>query len=677
MSKFSVLNPRCAVPYPPLRIVSKLILWFVVWNWGFLWFDSSAFASTTSLEQRIRTHSKRATTPELDPALRDRLQTQIHFLQSLQNQMTPPSNCQATSHLDESQLEAAEELFTQVKKYDVPDISPLDIWELSQYIEVNADMWREHPLQPIVPFPLRRSKELGHLPVEFSFDNQKRLFVDFHLPISSGSFGSVYRLFGYRTRVNAAKKIMKLPDRSLAEQLSPRSRSKLDKSAQSVVLSFRDECVNLKKVSALAPHDQVGLVETFNIKNGEIVQNLYDEDLGHYLWSARSQGRQIAEADVMKLYLQLGKGLDTLHSKLGMVHSDIKPNNILLSFPTNAEGIIQAVHADFGLSYDAARSALHDSNYKPNGGTLDFMPPEHFRNWTGNSLAEKVENAKKGDVFALSASLAEAIRPTLLGWRKCGSPKTHSYRACFDAVFADMQRSLEQTPDPISEFLLQGMSAVPQSRPSASQWTHQLRSLLEPSVTTTDPGHIEELRNQGFNAPSLVDIKDLASGESDRTSSEKRRLLRGDLTGSRSLDMLAIRSSPPSPLTPSVPPVLRSAPVRSGYRPILIDRARSTPTGIADSVPAVRPERLRVNSNAPPERDDSSSRSEGHFIDISLDGSLLSRRQALNRFYRYDRPSEQKSLSEKSFAPHPSLFDLPRMRLLRRLEELPSHPRDD
>ena len=78
---------------------------------------------------------------------------------------------------------------------------------------------------------------------------------------------------------------------------------------------------------------------------GVIVTDLYDMDLSTFLQRRSGIVTQKAAWEISR---QLATGLAHVH-KTGVIHRDIKPQNVLVSFDMD-EGIVRVVLADFGLA---------------------------------------------------------------------------------------------------------------------------------------------------------------------------------------------------------------------------------------------------------------------------------------------------------------------------------------
>src|SRR5262249_15153052 len=116
-----------------------------------------------------------------------------------------------------------------------------------------------------------------------------------------------------------------------------------------------------------------------------VMEFVEGESLGQRL----ERERRLPEADAIRLLAQVAQGLHKAH-KRGLVHRDVKPDNILLT----PDG--QAKLADLGL----VKELEADLNLTRTGrglGTPHFMAPEQFRN---------AKNADaRCDIYSLAATL--------------------------------------------------------------------------------------------------------------------------------------------------------------------------------------------------------------------------------------------------------------------------------
>ena len=101
--------------------------------------------------------------------------------------------------------------------------------------------------------------------------------------------------------------------------------------------------------------------------------------------------RQMGLADVVRLLIDVGSGIDALHGA-GLVHRDLKPANILL----DEDG--RALIADFGLAKDPQGTVLTRPGHVV--GSMDYMAPEQIR-------GEEV--GPPADVYALGCIAHECL----------------------------------------------------------------------------------------------------------------------------------------------------------------------------------------------------------------------------------------------------------------------------
>ena len=174
--------------------------------------------------------------------------------------------------------------------------------------------------------------------------------------LSSGQFGHVvkarHRLDGIVYAVKITKK-----------QLRPNS---------------REERVAMNEVfahAAMMKHRHV--VRYFNswVENGHLhIQNEFCEggSLDQQIDECRARGARFAEAELKKLLVQVGRGLQYLHGKR-LVHLDIKPGNILITFGEEDAGLLPLpVSPDSGAASGDGATALAPSHYYATGDTVKY-----------------------------------------------------------------------------------------------------------------------------------------------------------------------------------------------------------------------------------------------------------------------------------------------------------------
>ncbi|HEY8666116.1 MAG TPA: serine/threonine-protein kinase [Tepidisphaeraceae bacterium] len=168
------------------------------------------------------------------------------------------------------------------------------------------------------------------------------------------------------------------------------------------------------------------------------------------------QGRKLSPADAVAVLRQVLGGLGYAH-KSGIVHRDVKPENILIherafSEGFNAEGVVKVT--DFGLGRAATSTAvgsiaysasLNDAAGKDIAGTLDYMAPEQR---SGGNVDGRA------DLYACGVVLYEM----LTGERPAGTdvpsdlnPATPKY---LDEAFRKSYARLDKRYPSAEEFLL-------------------------------------------------------------------------------------------------------------------------------------------------------------------------------------------------------------------------------
>jgi serine/threonine protein kinase len=141
---------------------------------------------------------------------------------------------------------------------------------------------------------------------------------------------------------------------------------------ETIVKKFEDEARKMATLQSELVHTNIVYVQNFHKDDDGlfiIMEYFRGEDLSQYL---SSLGEPMDPIDVRNIIKQILEAFVHVH-KLGIVHKDIKPSNILI----NNQKKIKIV--DFGIS-----EILQDSDYSKTRnqtmGTLPYMSPEQIRN---------------------------------------------------------------------------------------------------------------------------------------------------------------------------------------------------------------------------------------------------------------------------------------------------------
>jgi serine/threonine protein kinase len=203
--------------------------------------------------------------------------------------------------------------------------------------------------------------------------------------IGRGGMGAVYYGLHLRLGIEVAVKILPF---HLAEQ-NPDTIQRFSQEAQ---------------FSARIQSDHLVRVLDINEENGLfflVMEFVYGESAGVYLKRLKREGKKgLPEQEAIKLSIAACKGLAAAH-KAGVVHRDIKPDNILI--PQRADGSYEferAKLADLGLS----RTENEDKGLTVTQvamGTPGFMAPEQADD------AKRV--TKSADIYSMGACIYDLI----------------------------------------------------------------------------------------------------------------------------------------------------------------------------------------------------------------------------------------------------------------------------
>jgi serine/threonine protein kinase len=177
----------------------------------------------------------------------------------------------------------------------------------------------------------------------------------------------------------------------------------------------------------------------------------------------------IPEAEAVRLIAQVCDGLQRAH-KQGLVHRDVKPDNILI----NQEGVAKLT--DMGL----VKEVENDMNLTKTGrglGTPHFMAPEQFRN------AKNVD--VRGDIYSLGATLYSMVTGEIpfdnVSPLDCWMKKIRN-------DFPSPKELNPKISDRVDWAIRRAMSAEPNARPSSCR---EFLEDLTGQTRNTTPTHLK------------------------------------------------------------------------------------------------------------------------------------------------------------------------------------------
>lgn len=255
--------------------------------------------------------------------------------------------------------------------------------------------------------------------------------------IGRGGMGEVYEAEDFNLNRTVAIKIMRS---SLAEQ--ERFRQRFQQEAQ---------------LAAQLNHPNIVTVLDFGVEGRQmfLVMEYVPISLRGYLKELyRNQRKTIELAEAADLVKQIADALHYAHQQ-GMIHSDIKPDNILLK-PLSSGGQYTAFRAlltDFGLAKLVQGNTMSIKGQAAEG-TYAYMSPEQFRGG---------EITPQSDIYSLGVMLYE-----LATGRQPFQPEPRSLKEAYEAHVniipprpSDIRRGI---PPKLEEIILKCMAKDPRER---------------------------------------------------------------------------------------------------------------------------------------------------------------------------------------------------------------------
>jgi hypothetical protein len=369
----------------------------------------------------------------------------------------------------ESFEEFSKNLKTAVNYFD--GLPPKVLWELIYCIETKETKWKDncnrHRNGPFEHEALEEKHckfSSKHTPIRVEFDEKcEQIFLsNFGVILGEGWFKRYETGIEYKKWKPLARGELKKPDNLKAAE------------------DWEYERSILNEIMTWPSKQQVGLVQTYYADPRRVFQPRY-EDMITFLNSPSAE--QVDLLSRLQIGRQLSRGLENFHLK-GMVHRDIKPDNIVLKdlqSPMRVEGR----YTDFGLAFNAT-TRVEQGNL-PARGTTSYFAPEQLNSVPiGNSVAEKVENAKKADVFsqAISLLLLMEIEPmTVKKLTVCLQNRKGNFEYC-SVILKELKDNLQSHyPDEASLFR-KALEVNPKDRSSAAEFRKGFDQLSQQAFWT-------------------------------------------------------------------------------------------------------------------------------------------------------------------------------------------------
>ena len=199
----------------------------------------------------------------------------------------------------------------------------------------------------------------------------------------------------------------------------------------------------------------------------------------YYLISEKVEGKSpsmeyIAALDEEKKLLLLKSVAHCfydLHS-VGIVHSDVKPNNILVKATKNGNYVAKLIDFDSGFLKGTA------INNKELGGELTYLAPETFLGIYG----EDVHPDEKSDIFGLGLMFHEYYCGFLPYFDQ--NEYEYPYEAALDGGL--LNPDTDMMPDDIANLITSMLDADPKKRPSAEDIIKILNTITEQSESSLE-----------------------------------------------------------------------------------------------------------------------------------------------------------------------------------------------
>ena len=211
-----------------------------------------------------------------------------------------------------------------------------------------------------------------------------------------------------------------------------------------------------------------------------------------------TQKRRLPEADALRYIQQIGQALSVVHGQ-GLLHRDVKPNNIMVR-----RNMDEAVLIDFGIAREFTPNLTRTHTQFLTDG---YAPIEQYE-----------QQAKRGaftDVYALAATLYSLVTgdiPINAQERLISLLRSHS------DPLVPPQKKNPAVSDRVNAAIIKGMAIQPKDRPQTmTEWLQLLAPLSKPRA--------QPVMHMG-KAPGSTKVAKKAASQRQPVGTDRRTLLK-------------------------------------------------------------------------------------------------------------------------------------------------------
>jgi len=286
---------------------------------------------------------------------------------------------------------------------------------------------------------------------------------------------------------------------------------------------------------------------------GQTLQTLYED-----LYRA---GKRLSYADALEYAMQMLEGVEAAH-KAGVVHRDLKPDNVMITRGSRGEPLIKLL--DFGIAKLKVTGELDRGLTRPGVimGTPEYMAPEQAYS------ADKVD--VRADIFSLGVMIFEM----LAGRRPVGGDEPHQIAGAY--LSGHVSRLSELAPHLAPELCSAIHKAIAPMPPERFSSVAEMREAIEtfaravrvPSALTPAPTGVSQVQTP---APAVAAAAAVAAAVPPTASGAGSAEAASAVPAASALDNDAPRgvprTIPPEDEQPSADASLAARPAQSSPPP--------------------------------------------------------------------------------------------------------------